>query len=54
MVDKILFMENMVDPFTKALIGRVFIGHRDNIGFRFVSGMLYRHDALRVNVRVLG
>ena len=40
MVDKILFMENMVDPFTKALIGRVFIGHRDNIGFKLASRML--------------
>ena len=34
MVDKIPFVENLVDPFTKTLIGRVFIVHRDNIGFR--------------------
>ena len=54
MVDKILFMENMVDPFTKALIGRVFVGHKDNVGFKWVSGMLYKHDALRANGRMLG
>ena len=34
MVDKIPSVENMVDLFTKTLIGRVFVGHRDNIGFR--------------------
>ena len=34
MVDKISSVENLVDPFTKTLIGRVFVGHRDNIGFR--------------------
>ena len=34
MVDKIPSMENLADPFTKALTWRVFIGHRDNIGFR--------------------
>ncbi|KAL6336164.1 hypothetical protein AAG906_011046 [Vitis piasezkii] len=27
-------MENLVDPFTKTLIGRVFVGHKDNIGVR--------------------
>ena len=34
MADKIPFIENLVDLFTKTLIGRVFVGHRDNIGFR--------------------
>ena len=33
MVNKILFVENLVDPFTKTLTGEVFVGHRDNIGF---------------------
>ena len=28
MVDKIPSMENLVNPFTKTLIGRVFVGHR--------------------------
>lgn len=34
MVDKILFVENPVDPFIKTLTRRVFVDHRDNIGFR--------------------
>ena len=34
MVGKIPSMENLIDTFTKTLIGRVFVGHRDNIGFR--------------------
>ena len=34
MVDKIPFMENLVDPITKTLTWRVFVGHRDNIAFR--------------------
>ena len=34
MVDKIPYVKNLVDLFTKTLSGRVFIGHRDNIGFR--------------------
>ena len=33
MVDKILSMENLTDAFTKTLIRRVFMGHKDNIGF---------------------
>ena len=33
MVEKIPSMENLVDPFTKTLIGRPFVGHRDHIGF---------------------
>ena len=33
-VDKIPYVENLSDPFTKTLTGRVFVGHRDNIGFR--------------------
>ena len=28
MVDKIPFMENLVDPFTKTLTGRVYVGDR--------------------------
>ena len=34
MVGKIPFAENLVDPLTKTLIVRVFVGHRDDIGFR--------------------
>ena len=34
MVDKIPFVENLVDPFTKTLTRRVFVSHRDNIGIR--------------------
>ena len=34
MVDKIPSMEKLVYPFTKTLTRRVFIGHKDNIGFR--------------------
>ena len=34
MVDKITFVENLVDPFAKTLIRSVFVGHRDNVGFR--------------------
>ena len=33
MVDKIPFVENRVDPFTKTLTERVFVDHTDNIGF---------------------
>ena len=54
MVDKIPSMENLVDPFTKTLTGRMFVGHRDNIGFKWVFDMLYRHDALRASGRMLG
>ena len=53
MVDNIPFMENLVDPFTKTLTERVYVGDRDNIGLRWVSRMLYRHDALRVSGRML-
>ena len=34
MVDKISSVENLVDPFTKTLIGRVCVGDRDRIGLR--------------------
>ena len=34
MIDKIPIMENQVDPFTKTLMGRVFVDHRNKIGFR--------------------
>ena len=34
MVEKIPSIENLVDPFTKTLIRRVFVGYRDNISFR--------------------
>ena len=34
MVDKIPFMENLVDPFTKTLTRRVCVGDKDNIGLR--------------------
>ena len=53
MVDKIPFVKNLVDLFTKTLSGRVFDGHKDNTGFRWVSNMLYRHDALRASGRML-
>ena len=39
MVEKIPSMDNLTDPFTKTLIGRVFDGHRDNIGFKCVPRM---------------
>ena len=54
MVDKIPYVENLVDPFTKTLTGRVFVGHRNNIGFRCVSDVLYKHDAWRIRGRMLG
>ena len=34
MVNKIPYVENLVDLFTKTLTVKVFIGLRDNIGFR--------------------
>ena len=34
MVDKIPYVENLVDPFTKTLKWRVFVGHRDIIDFK--------------------
>ena len=34
MVDKTPFVKNLVDPFTKTLTENVFVGHRDNMGFR--------------------
>ena len=54
MVDKIPYVENLVDPFTKTLTGRVFVGHRNNIGFRCVSDVLYKHDAWTIRGRMLG
>ena len=33
MVDNIPSVENLLDRFTKKLTRRVFVGHRDNIGF---------------------
>ena len=33
MDDKIPSMDNLADLFTKTLTGRVFVGHRDIIGF---------------------
>ena len=54
MVDKIPYVKNLVDLFTKILSGRVFIGHRDNIGFRCTSDVLYRHDVLMTSRRMLG
>ena len=29
MVDKIPFVKNLLDPFTKTLTGRFFVGYRD-------------------------
>ena len=54
MVDKIPSMGNLVDSFTKTLTRRVFVSHKDNIGFKWVYGMFYRHDALRASGRMLG
>ena len=34
MVDKIPSVNNLVDFVTKTLTRRVFVGHKDNIGFR--------------------
>ena len=34
MVDKIPFVESLVDPFTKTLTWKVFVSHRDNIAFK--------------------
>ena len=34
MVDKTPFVKKLVDPFTKTVTGSVFIGQRDNVGFR--------------------
>nr|CAN71268.1 hypothetical protein VITISV_034624 [Vitis vinifera] len=33
MVNKILSLENLVDPFTKTLIAKVFVGHKDSTGY---------------------
>ena len=54
MVNKIPYVENLVDPFIKTLTGRVCVGGKDNIGFRWVSVMLYKHDALKASGRILG
>ena len=37
-VEKIPSVDNLMDPFTKTLIG-IFDGHRDNIVFRCVPSM---------------
>ena len=54
MVDKRPYVQNLLDPFIKTLTGRVFVGLKDNIGFIWVFGMLYRLDALRASERILG
>ena len=33
MLDKIPSVKNLLDPFTKTLTMRVFVCHRDNVGF---------------------
>ena len=38
-VEKIAFKENLMDPFTKTLSIRVFDGHRDTLGVRYVPSM---------------
>ena len=53
-VKKIPYVENLVDPFIKTLIGRVCVGGKDNIGFRWVFSMFYKHDALKASERILG
>ena len=40
-MDKITSAENLVNPFTKRLSTRVFNGHRDNLGVRCVSNILW-------------
>ena len=39
-VDKIISIENLTDPFTKALSIGVFNSHRDNLGIKCVLSML--------------
>ena len=34
MVEKITYVENLVDLFTKTLTRKVFVGHNESIGFR--------------------
>ena len=34
MIDIIPYVDNLVNPFSKTLIGRVFASHMDSIGFR--------------------
>ena len=38
--EKIPFTNNLVDPFTKTLIGKVFDGHRDSIGVKSIPNIL--------------
>ena len=33
MTNKIPYVENLTDLFTKTLMGKVLVGHRDNLGF---------------------
>ena len=40
MIEKIPFANNLIDLFAKTLTRRVFDGHKDNIGVRFVPSML--------------
>ena len=40
MVEKIPSADNLADPFTKTLTGRVFDGHKDSIGIKCVPSML--------------
>ena len=54
MVNTIPYVENLVDPFTKTLTGRVCVSGKDSIGFRWVSGMLYKCDALKASGKILG
>ena len=39
-VDKIISIENLTDPFTKTLSIGVFNSHRDNLGVKCVLSML--------------
>ena len=41
MIEKIPFANNLIDLFAKTLTRRVFDGHKDNIGVRFVPSMLW-------------
>ena len=49
MVEKIPFVDNLADPFTKTLIR----SHRNSIGVRCVLRILQRHDVLRVSRKML-
>ena len=52
-VEKIPSMDNLVDPLTMKLTRGVCIGHKDSIGFIWVSSMHRLYNALRASERLL-